>query len=125
SPYLKYEDLDRYVHQLFSTVNEAKIFVYNNFPVSLANGVDFDLLIIIGIPDKIGNYYRLKYDERGKSVYLHNQIIPVKIITDYGDDEILVRKNELYTESDVLDFEELLASNKFGLKDYLVKRCAF
>ena len=53
--------------------SDAKIFLLNNFPASVSVETNIDLILIIAVEAKTGNFYKL---DKKPVVYFHNQIIP-------------------------------------------------
>lgn len=105
--------------------SDAKVFLLNNFPVSVSVETNIDLIIIIAIEDKSHNFYYLKSIE-GKPIYFHNQIIPIKFVTEFNEDKISIDDcNQIINGDSYLDFSDELKSIKFGLSRYLSNKCGF
>lgn len=122
-----YERLEKtFKTTLGKRVTDAKVFLINNLPMPISTEANVDLFLIIAIKDQKGNYYIAKSNESGRAIYFHNQIIPVKFVTQFKDDKISIdSKNQLYTESAFIDYETELTSFKFGFRDYLINKCGF
>lgn len=122
-----YERLEKtFKTTLGKSVSAAKVFIISNLPMPISTEANVDLFLIIAIEDKKGNYYIAKSNENGRAIYFHNQIIPIKFVTQFKDDRISIdSKNQLYTENAFIDYETELTSFKFGFRDYLVNKCGF
>ncbi len=104
---------------------DAKVFILNNFPVPVSIETNIDVVLIIAIEEKSGNFYRPKIVNK-RSIYFHNQIIPIKFVTQYKDEECLINdKNQLLIGDGYFDFTNELNSMKFGLNRYLINKCGF
>lgn len=84
SPYIDYKAFEESVHQvLHYTCADAKIYLFNRFPIPISNIIDIDLLLVIIVPNKKDSYYRINENSLFK-----NQIIPIKFIDKYTDREL-------------------------------------
>ena len=63
----QYFDYDNFEKSVIETVgkkcSDAKIFLFNNFPVSVSVETNIDLILIIAIEDKKGNFYKKHLDQ--------------------------------------------------------------
>jgi hypothetical protein len=104
---------------------DAKIFLFNNFPVSVSVETNIDLILVIAIENKKGNYYIPKFKD-DKPVYFYNQIIPIKFITNYKDDKLSENGiGQLVANEDFIDYSNEIESIKFSLLKYLSEKCSF
>ncbi|MFC2611484.1 MAG: DNA helicase UvrD, partial [Capnocytophaga granulosa] len=84
SPYIDYKAFEESVHQVLdNTCPNAKIYLFNRFPIPISNIIDIDLLLVIIVPNKKDSYYRINENSLFK-----NQIIPIKFIDKYTDREL-------------------------------------
>lgn len=105
--------------------SSAKVFILNNFPVSVSVETDIDLILIIVIENRQGNFYIPKSNNE-RPIYFHNQIIPIKFITHFKDDDVIINdKNQIFTGEGYIDFSNELNSIKYGLKRYLSNKCGY
>jgi hypothetical protein len=104
--------------------SNAKVFLLNNFPVSVSVETNIDLIIIIAIEDKKGNFYIPK-SNKDKPIYFHNQIIPIKFVTQYKEDEIKIEGSQLISNETFLDYSTEISAIKFGFSRYLSDKCGF
>ena len=123
SPYINYEAFEESVHQvLHHTCTDAKVYIFNKIPIAISTNIDIDLLLIIIVEKKDRNYYQL--DKESKK-YFYNQIIPVKFITKYKDDNLYMSGNNndflFLTDNAEINFSEEIISLKKGLEEYLSK----
>jgi len=126
SQYLDYEKFESSLKEkIGKKCSDAKVFLLNNFPVSVSVETNIDLILIIAIEDKKGNFYIPKsIDDR--PVYFHNQIIPIKFITQFKEDIISLEEgNQIICGESYLDFSNELNSIKFGFSRYLSNKCGF
>lgn len=104
---------------------DAKIFLFNNFPVSVSVETNIDLILVIAIENKKGNYYIPKF-KNNKPVYFYNQIIPIKFIRNYKDEKISENgRGQLIANEDFLDYTNEIESIKFSLLKYFSEKCSF
>ena len=125
----EYIDYDKFESTLREKIGErcsdAKVFLLNNFPVSVSVETNIDLILIIAIENKKDNFYYLKSIDE-KPIYFHNQIIPIKFITQFKDDKISIDdSNQIIYGESYLDFSNELNSIKFGFSRYLSNKCGF
>ncbi len=121
--YVKFESSLR--ERIGKRCSDAKVFLLNNFPVSVSVETNIDLILIIAIEDKKDNFYYLKSIDQ-KAIYFHNQIIPIKFITQFKDDQISIDdSNQIINGESYLDFSNELNSIKFGFSRYLSTKCGF
>lgn len=100
-----------------------KIFILNKFPVSLSSGSTFDFIIFISIEGAEGNYFRVKKEEEKNWRYLHNLIIPVKVVSDFYEEDLVVENGEIYDENSVIDYSDYVHNSSYSLKEYLQNKC--
>lgn len=105
------------------TCQDASIFLLNNFPILPTPQSTIDLLLIIVIRKGDGNYVRLTRE--GKNVYLYNQIIPIKIVSNLQGSTITEIDEGLLVDNDVFDYVNDVSSLRYGSLDYLSNRCGF
>ena len=126
SPYIDYEAFKESVHQvLHYTCTDAKVYLFNRFPIPISNIIDIDLLLVIIVPNKGNSYYRINENSLFK-----NQIIPVKFIDKYTDRELYssIENNDpiFLTKMDEvnyvkIDFQNELKKLKSGIREYLTQ----
>ena len=126
SPYIDYEAFEKSVHQVLDyTCPNAKIYLFNRFPIPISDIIDIDLLLVIIVPNKKDSYYRINQNSLFK-----NQIIPVKFIDKYIDKELYssIENNDLIfvTKRDEvnyvkIDFQNELKKLKSGIREYLTQ----
>jgi hypothetical protein len=103
--------------------SDAKLFLFNNFPVSVSVETNIDLILIIAIEDKKGNFYIPK-SGIDKPIYFHNQIIPVKFITQFQSDSISIDdNNQIVANEEYIDYSSEINSMRFSLISYLSDKC--
>lgn len=125
----QYFDYDKFESTLREKIGkrctDAKVFLFNNFPVSVSVETNIDLILIIAVEDKKDNFYYIKSIDE-KPIYFHNQIIPIKFITQFKEDEISIDdSNQIISGESYLDFSNELNSIKFGFGRYLSNKCGF
>lgn len=108
-------------NELSVTCKDAKVFILNNFPIAISSEANIDLLLIIAVQNVTGNFYKIKRNKR--DVYLYNQVIPIKIVTDYDEKKISLEKEGLVTDSEFINYADEITSLKFGLSKYLSQKC--
>jgi len=124
SQYFDYADFEKSVKETVGKkCSDAKIFLFNNFPVSVSVETNIDLIIVIAIEDKKGNFYIPKSNSEGKAVYFHNQIIPLKFITQFQDDTITNDNGQIVVNEEYIDYSTEINSIRFGLINYLSNKC--
>ncbi len=103
--------------------SDAKLFLFNNFPVSVSVETNIDLILIIAIEDKKGNFYIPK-SVGDKPIYFHNQIIPVKFITQFQSESISIdENNQIVVKEEYIDYSSEINSMRFSLISYLSDKC--
>lgn len=119
--YVRFEDSVKmfFEQKLNNTCKDAKFFLLNNFPIPVSTNLQIDLLLIITIEAKQGNFYAPKKSEEGKNIYLHNQIIPISFVRDYENSNLSVRGNLIGTENENIDYSAEIQEMKYGLEKYL------
>lgn len=124
--YFDYDNFETSVKTIIGKkCTNAKIFLFNNFPVSVSVETNIDLILVIAIENKKGNYYIPKFKD-DKPVYFHNQIIPIKFITNFKNDTLSNNgKNQLLANEDFLDYTNEINSIRFSLIKYLSEKCSF
>lgn len=122
NPKVDYNQLKKSFENNFSrTCNDASIYVLNSFPVLVSSDTDIDLILIVAIEDKNGNYISLKKNDR--NIYLHNLIMPIKLISIYKTSKIEIEGESIIVDDCELDFSKELTSLTFNLKYYINDRC--
>ncbi len=125
SQYLDYDKFESTLKEkIGKKCSDAKVFLLNNFPVSVSVETNIDLILIIAIEDKKGNFYIPKSVE-DRPIYFHNQIIPIKFITQFKDDKISLEGNQVISGESFLDYSTEINSIKFGFSRYLSSKCGF
>jgi hypothetical protein len=126
SKFFDYENFEESVRTIIGKkCTDAKIFLFNNFPVSVSVETNIDLILIIAIENKKGNYYIPKFKE-DKPIYFYNQIIPIKFITNFKDDIISNNgRSQLLANEEFLDYTNEINSIRFSLLKYLAEKCSF
>ena len=103
--------------------SDAKVFALNNFPVAVSVETNIDLILVIAIDPRKGNFYGLKKSD--KFVYLNNLIIPIKFITYLKNDKLEIEENQIICNEKFVDYTTEINSIKFGLINYLGNKCGF
>lgn len=121
SPYIDYKAFEESVHQvLHYTCTDAKIYLFNRFPIPISNIIDIDLLLVIIVPNKKDSYYRINENSLFK-----NQIIPIKFINKYIDKELYSSDESndrvFLTEKAEIDYQNELKKLKSGIREYLTQ----
>jgi len=115
--FFDYENFEKSVKNILARkCSDAKLFLFNNFPVSVSVETNIDLILIVAIEDKRGNFYIPKSGGE-KPIYFHNQIIPVKFITQFQNESIsLDDNNQIVANEEYIDYtseiNSMLSSNK-------------
>jgi len=110
-------------NQLQQNCEDAKIYLFNKFPVTITHNINIDAILVIVIKDLRGNYYRVQKD--GDYSYIRNLIIPISFINTYKSDKLELVNNQLQTEDVILDYHVEKNSLKYRLRDYLSDKCGF
>jgi len=121
SNYLNYRNFQHSIEKhLSKTCSNAKIYIFNNFPIALSPEFNIDLMLIIALEPKEKNYFQIwKYN---KNYYLKNLIIPIKYIDSYRNDNLTLSYGSLVNEEGYIDLENQIKSIGKNLKIYL-KKC--
>ena len=105
--------------------SDAKIFLLNKFPAPVSVETNIDLILILAIEDKQGNYYIPKFI-KNRPIYFHNQIIPISFVNQYEDSTLSIDdKKQLIADEEFIDYSSEINSMKFSLISYLSNRCGF
>jgi hypothetical protein len=124
SQYFDYDDFEKSVIETVGKkCTDAKIFLFNNFPVSVSVETSIDLIIVIAVEDKKGNFYIPKSNNEGKAIYFHNQIIPLKFITHFQDETITNDNGQIIVNEEYIDYSTEINSIRLGLLNYLSNKC--
>lgn len=121
-----YEKFESSVRKtLEKTCQNCKIFLFNNFPVTISVDSQIDLLVVISIENIKGNYlFTKKIDDY--PIYFQNQIIPIVFVNDLIDDNInLNDKKQIESNEIFIDYSNEINSLKYGLINYLKNKCSF
>ena len=110
-------------NHLKDTCEDAKVYIFNNFPVTITHNIRIDAILIIALKELRGNFFRVLKKE-GHS-YIKNLIIPISFVNTYKSDKINLVDNVLQTREADLDYEAETSALKFRLSDYLSKKCGF
>ena len=125
NPYIDYSSFEDGMRTSMPNCSNAELFIFNNFPVDVSTEIGVDFLLVIAVEDVKGNYHSVHRDERNKIVYLHNLVIPVKVIPNWEEAEIVVEDDYFRADDEVLDYSEELTSMGYGMRDYLGDKCDF
>ena len=105
--------------------SDAKIFLLNNFPASVSVETNIDLILIIALEDKKGNFYIPKSVEN-RPIYFHNQIIPIRVVNQFEDSKLSIDdKGQLIADEEFIDYSSEINSMRYSLISYLSNRCGF
>lgn len=120
-------DYEVFEKSIYDTIgkkcSEAKIFLFNNFPLSVSVETNIDLIIVIAIKGIKGNYYSPK-SVNNKPIYLHNQIIPIKFVTEFQDDSITIDDSGyIIANEEYIDYSSEIDALRFNLINYLSDKC--
>ncbi|MBO2546015.1 hypothetical protein J0871_16480 [Salegentibacter sp. BDJ18] len=108
--------------ELCKTCSNAKIYFLNNFPLSVSGLSNIDLLLVISIANRHGNYFRIENDA-GKS-NIHNLIIALQINTEYAKQEFNIVDSAIESQDlNILEYNEENSALKWGLTNYLSEFC--
>ena len=101
--FFDYEAFEESAKAIFGrSCSDAKIFLLNNFPASVSVETNIDLILIIAVEDKTGNFYRL---DKKRAVYFHDQIIPIRVVNQFEDSEISTDDNgQLIADNEFIDY---------------------
>lgn len=97
-----------------SHASEGDIYVVNHFPAATDGFGETELLIFISIPDKKGNYYWHK--DNNKRYYLNSLVIGIKML--YDDSITDSDSTTLYSSEGYLDYIEELGNEEFYLQKF-------
>ena len=88
----KFFDYEKFKNTCESTIgrtcSDAKIFAFNNFPAAVSSETNIDLILVLALNPKKGNYYRVWKNKRW--VYLNNLILPINFANYLQNEEIKV-----------------------------------
>jgi len=121
--YIKYPEFEQGIKNGMPYCSNAEIFLFNNFPVDVSTEIGVDFMLVIAVQDVSRNYQQITKGQR--KVYLHNLIMPVKVVPNLDNAEILLKDGVIYANDAVIDYSEELTSLKFGMRDYLANKCSF
>lgn len=123
-PKLDYARLESTFEELYHLhCNEATILVINQFPVPIASESNIDVILVIAVENVRGNFIR--FNKQDQPVYLHNLIIPVKIVSDFTNAHITQLDGHLLADDAYLDFSKEISALTYNFKKYLTERCGF
>lgn len=124
--FFDYEELEETVKATIGKrCSDAKIYLLNNFPASVSVETNIDLILIIALEDKRGNFYIPKSIEN-RPIYFHNQIIPIRIVNQFEDIKLSIDdKGQLIANEEFIDYSSEINSMRFSLISYLSNRCGF
>lgn len=105
------------------TCTDAKVYLYNNFPVVVTEESLIDLLIIIALKDIYGNYFRVKTNSG--DIYIKNLIMPVNFIDGFEDQNVIIEDGELLINEVGINYKHEVNGIKYRLQDYLNNKCGF
>lgn len=126
SPYLNYEFFEQTIRdQIGKKCGDGIVFLLNNFPIPVSAELDIDLIMIIAIEPKDGNYYMPKVINE-RRIYFFNQIIPIKFITFLSEKKVSIEGRQISVENEELvDYSMEIQAMRQGLFNYLTQRCQF
>lgn len=123
-------DYDRFEGQLKETLqatcSDADAVIFNAFPALVSADTRIDALITVHINPVHGNYHR--FWKNGSWHYLHNLIMPVCYVDLYTESRITEDEDGdqlLQIDQEYFDFSDDNQSLKYGLINYLERRCGF
>jgi hypothetical protein len=125
SQYFDYDDFEKSVIDIIGKkCSDAKIFLFNNFPALVSVEANIDLILIIAVEDKKGNFYIPKSSD-SKFIYFYNQIIPIKFVTQFQEDSISFdeRGRQIIVNEGYIDYSAEIKSIKSNLINYLSNKC--
>ncbi|WP_316841970.1 UvrD-helicase domain-containing protein [Pedobacter gandavensis] len=123
SPYIDYFAFEKGIQSGMPNCANAEVFVFNNFPVDVSTEMGVDFLLVIAVEDISRNYHQIIQSNR--RVYLHNLILPVKVVPNWEAAEIVVEDGFFKAGNEVLDYSEELTALGYGMRDYLGDKCGF
>lgn len=109
------------IKKLSATCKEAEVIILNRFPVAISAQTSIDFIVLIKIPDKQNNFYRIKGNDGWMK--LKNQIIAVSVIDEFENKKINYQGNTLEIQNHFLTFQEDAKKIKWGLTNYLADKC--
>lgn len=110
-------------NRLQDTCNDAKVYLYNNFPVVVTEESLIDLLFVFAPKDIGGNYFLINTPEG--SVTIKNLIIPIHFIDGFKNQKIQIEDGELLIDGAGINYEHEVNGIKYKLQDYLNNKCRF
>ena len=105
------------------TCSDAKIFAFNNFPAAVSSVINIDLILVLALNPKKGNYYRVWKNERW--VYLNNLILPINFANYLQNEEIKIEDNQIICNEEYIDYSTEIKSLRSSFRDYLSIKCGF
>ena len=99
------------------TCSDAKIFAFNNFPAAVSSVINIDLILVLALNPKKGNYYRVRKNERW--VYLKNLILPINFVNYLQNEEIKIEDNQIVCNEEYVDYSTKINSLRRSFRDYL------
>jgi hypothetical protein len=127
-PLLDYQELEASFHRVFgATCHDAKIFIFNRFPIQVTPEVDLDYILVIALPEGDGNFIQFKKGKQKpkRKIYLHNLVVPVLHSNLYTESEISKEGEDLLVDGECLDISKEMTSLQYGLSTYFSNRCGF
>ncbi|WP_316747572.1 UvrD-helicase domain-containing protein [Pedobacter gandavensis] len=121
--YIDYVAFEEGMRKGMPNCANADVFVFNNFPVDVSTEMGVDFLLVIAVEDINRNYHHVIQGSR--RVYMHNLIVPVKVVPNWVVAEIVVEEGFLKVGDEVLDYSEELTALGYGMRDYLGSKCGF
>lgn len=111
---LDYDLLEKsFINKLELSSYEAEVVILNNFPMPVSTKSNVDIIILLNIPQKTKNYYRVVKNKNNINVY--NQIVAISLIDEYYE------SNKIELENHNID--EIANKLKWGLTNYLSSNC--
>lgn len=103
--------------------SQASVYLLNEFPAVVSPDSSIDLLLILAIEDKLGNFFRLLKKDR--HVYVNNLIIPVRFLKNFAGTKMVRDEDGIFAGEEPLDFMDDISGLRQGLADYLSVKCNF
>ncbi len=122
-------DYEAFVENVRATIgyrcSDANIFLLNNFPAAVSVETNIDLILIIALEDKKGNFYSPKSIDN-IPIYFHNQIIPIRVVNQFENSKLSIDdKGQILADENFIDYSSEINSMRYSLISYLSNRCGF
>lgn len=121
-PLIDYNQLENEIlNSLQKTCSEAKVYIFNKFPVCLSPEVNIDIMLVIALKDISSNTYR--FDSKEGKKYLKNIIMPISFNTVYSEGVVSIIDNDVVADGDSIDFSTEMYVISKELRFYIVNKC--